>query len=124
MLWLSRQLSEGVGDTTVLMVSHDAAFLDAVATDIIHFRLKQLTYYAGNYSAYVKVRVGVGVGGAAPRPTGLSGERRDGMGWDGMGWDGMDGTGHTGLSGERTRLNGVGWIGLDPTNKSAWRFGG
>lgn len=55
MLWLSRQLSGGIGDTTVLMVSHDAAFLDAVATDIILFRLKQLTYYAGNYSAYMKV---------------------------------------------------------------------
>eukprot|EP00903_Cladosiphon_okamuranus_P015062 g13935.t1 len=55
-LWLSRQLSEGIGDTTVLMVSHDAAFLDAVATDIILFRLKQLTYYAGNYSAYMKTK--------------------------------------------------------------------
>lgn len=54
-LWLSRQLSEGIGDTMVLMVSHDAAFLDAVATDIIHFRLRQLTYYQGNYTAYMKV---------------------------------------------------------------------
>lgn len=55
---MSRQLSDGIGDTTVLMVSHDAAFLDAVATDIIHFRLKHLTYYAGNYTAYMKVKVG------------------------------------------------------------------
>ncbi|CAN0095335.1 unnamed protein product [Pylaiella littoralis] len=55
-LWLSRQLSEGIGDTMVLMVSHDAAFLDAVATDIIHFRQKQLTYYSGNYSAYMKIK--------------------------------------------------------------------
>lgn len=54
-LWLSRQLCEGIGDTMVLMVSHDAAFLDAVTTDIIQFRLKQLTYYSGNYSAYMKV---------------------------------------------------------------------
>ncbi|CAN0449931.1 unnamed protein product, partial [Hapterophycus canaliculatus] len=54
-LWLSRQLCEGIGDTTVLMVSHDAAFLDAVSTDIIQFRLKQLTYFSGNYSAYTKV---------------------------------------------------------------------
>ncbi|CAM9816469.1 unnamed protein product [Ectocarpus sp. 12 AP-2014] len=55
-LWLSKQLTEGIGDTMVLMVSHDAAFLDAVTTDIIHFRLKQLTYYAGNYSAYMKTK--------------------------------------------------------------------
>ncbi|CAN0009327.1 unnamed protein product, partial [Ectocarpus fasciculatus] len=55
-LWLSKQLTEGIGETMVLMVSHDAAFLDAVTTDIIHFRLKQLTYYAGNYSAYMKTK--------------------------------------------------------------------
>lgn len=55
-LWLSRQLIEGIGDTMVLIVSHDAAFLDAVSTDMIHFRLKELTYYPGNYSAFVKVK--------------------------------------------------------------------
>ena len=54
-VWLSNQLTEYVGDMMVLMVSHDAGFLDAVATDTIHFQLKQLTYYAGNYSAFLKV---------------------------------------------------------------------
>lgn len=55
-VWLSRRLNQGIGNTMVLMVSHDAAFLDSVATDIIHFRQKQLSYYAGNYSAFLKAR--------------------------------------------------------------------
>lgn len=55
-VWLSRRLTQGIGDTMVLIVSHDAAFLDAVATDVIHFRQKQLSYYPGNYSAFLKAR--------------------------------------------------------------------
>lgn len=54
-VWLSKQLTGGIGDTMVLMVSHDAAFIDAVVTDVIHFQLKQLSYYAGDYSAFMKV---------------------------------------------------------------------
>ena len=54
-LWLSRQLVKGIGETMVLIVSHDSALLDAVSTDMIHFRLKELTYYPGNYSAFMKV---------------------------------------------------------------------
>lgn len=54
-MWLSRCLTEEMGETTILMVSHDAAFLDNVATDIVHFQLKQLNYYPGNYSAFLKV---------------------------------------------------------------------
>lgn len=37
-------------DTTIVAVSHDRAFLDAVATEIIVFRHKRLAYHAGNYS--------------------------------------------------------------------------
>lgn len=55
-IWLSNQLKQHIGDTMVLMVSHDAAFLDAVATDVIHFQLKRLAYYPGNYSAFMKAR--------------------------------------------------------------------
>lgn len=61
-VWLSKQLTEHIGDTMVLMVSHDAGFLDAVTTDIIHFQLKQLTYYVGNYSAFLKVMLIVCIG--------------------------------------------------------------
>ncbi|CAM9559019.1 unnamed protein product [Chrysoparadoxa australica] len=44
-------------DATVLVVSHDAAFLDeVVATTIIHMRHKQLTYHPGNWSAFCKSR--------------------------------------------------------------------
>lgn len=40
--------------TTVVVVSHDRAFLDAVASEIILFRHKQLTYHPGNYTEYEK----------------------------------------------------------------------
>ena len=36
--------------TTMVVVSHDRAFLDAVATEIIVFRHMRLAYHAGNYS--------------------------------------------------------------------------
>lgn len=58
-VWLSKQLTGGIGNTMVLMVSHDAAFIDAVVTDVIHFQLKQLSYYPGDYSAFMKVWGGV-----------------------------------------------------------------
>lgn len=35
---------------TLLMVSHDQAFLDNVCTDIIHLDDQKLFYYRGNYS--------------------------------------------------------------------------
>ena len=37
-------------DRTVVVVSHDRSFLDAVAKEIILFRHKTLAYHAGNYS--------------------------------------------------------------------------
>lgn len=36
--------------TTIVVVSHDRAFLDAVANEIIVFRHKRLAYHVGNYS--------------------------------------------------------------------------
>ena len=38
---------------TVLTVSHDSAFLDAVCTDIIHYESKRLVYYRGNLERFV-----------------------------------------------------------------------
>jgi ATPase subunit of ABC transporter with duplicated ATPase domains len=53
-LWLAAQLRQC--KSTVLVVSHDAHFLDSVATDIILFRERGLHYYPGNHSAYLKAR--------------------------------------------------------------------
>lgn len=41
---------------TVIIVSHDRAFLNNVATDIIHFYSESLTYYKGNYDDYERIR--------------------------------------------------------------------
>ncbi len=43
---------EGV---TVLLVSHDRAFLNAVAQETVVLRDKRLEYFAGSYDAYVQV---------------------------------------------------------------------
>lgn len=37
---------------TLLVVSHDAGFLDNICTDIIHLESKKLIYYKGNYSQF------------------------------------------------------------------------
>ena len=41
---------------TVIVVSHDKEFLNAVATDIIHFINKKLSYYPCDFEAFLKVR--------------------------------------------------------------------
>ncbi|KAI9321176.1 P-loop containing nucleoside triphosphate hydrolase protein [Zopfochytrium polystomum] len=41
---------------TLLVVSHDKSFLDAVSTDILHLHDGQLDYYKGNFSSYVTAR--------------------------------------------------------------------
>jgi len=41
---------------TVLLVSHDRAFLNEVCTDIILFDKKKLSYYRGNYDMYLGTR--------------------------------------------------------------------
>lgn len=49
-IWLENYLKEY--PHTVLVVSHDRAFLDTVCTDIILFKKQQLTYYKGNYEQF------------------------------------------------------------------------
>ena len=44
-------------EITVMVISHDSKFLDAVATDVIHFeRDSTLSYHKGNLSEFVKKR--------------------------------------------------------------------
>lgn len=43
-------------DGTVLMVAHDRAFLDNVATRVFEIRNQRVTCYAGNYEEYVEAR--------------------------------------------------------------------
>ncbi len=51
MLWLERWLSAYEG--TVLLISHDTEFLDAVAQTILHFDQGKLTRYKGGYEDFV-----------------------------------------------------------------------
>src|SRR5690625_7969463 len=48
MLWLEHWLKSYPG--TVLVISHDTEFLDAVCSSIIHFEHQQLQRYRGNRS--------------------------------------------------------------------------
>jgi ATP-binding cassette subfamily F protein 3 len=48
--WLEEYLQTWPG--TILVVSHDRAFLDAVATDIIHQHSQRLDYYKGNFTQF------------------------------------------------------------------------
>ncbi len=52
--WLQEWLSEA--DETVMVVSHDRAFLDAICTHILHVEAKSSEWYRGNYSAFVPQR--------------------------------------------------------------------
>lgn len=47
-LWLQDYLSQFRG--TMLLISHDRDFLDAVVGHILHIEQQQLTLYTGNYS--------------------------------------------------------------------------
>lgn len=53
-LWLENWL-QGY-DGTLIMISHDQAFLDNVVTSILHIEHQSMTLYTGNYSAFVKTR--------------------------------------------------------------------
>eukprot|EP00164_Ancoracysta_twista_P006353 GFYU01008833.1.p1 GENE.GFYU01008833.1~~GFYU01008833.1.p1 ORF type:complete len:793 (+),score=187.97 GFYU01008833.1:71-2449(+) len=53
-VWLQKYLSEYKG--TIIVVSHDRDFLNAVATDIIHLHRKQLQYFPGNFDTFQKAR--------------------------------------------------------------------
>jgi ATP-binding cassette, subfamily F, member 3 len=52
--WLQEWLKEA--DETVLVVSHDRAFLDAICTHILHIEAKSCETYKGNYSQFVPQR--------------------------------------------------------------------
>ncbi len=49
-LWLQEELSTFRG--TLLLISHDREFLDAVCTHTLHLERESATLYAGNYSAF------------------------------------------------------------------------
>lgn len=55
-LWLQEHLRRQRGEQTLVVVSHDRDFLNAVAEELIIFRDNQLTYFPGNYDAYVAAR--------------------------------------------------------------------
>ncbi|KAF8640386.1 hypothetical protein AX17_000056 [Amanita inopinata Kibby_2008] len=52
--WLEDYLQSWPG--TLLVVSHDRAFLDAVATDIIHQHSGRLDYYKGNFTQFYSTK--------------------------------------------------------------------
>ncbi len=51
-LWLESWLQRYQG--TLLLISHDRAFIDSVCSDIIHLYQQKLTIYHGNYSDFEK----------------------------------------------------------------------
>lgn len=53
-IWLDNYLWEEYPHA-VICVSHDADFLDAICTDIIHLDNKKLNYYRGGYSEFCKM---------------------------------------------------------------------
>ncbi len=53
-LWLEKYLSNFEG--TMLLISHDRDFLDAVVDNIVHIDNQQLTLYRGNYSQFERQR--------------------------------------------------------------------
>jgi ATP-binding cassette subfamily F protein 3 len=52
-IWLQRFLVKY--PKCIIVVSHDRMFLNAVATDIIKFAKKKLTYHPGNYDDYDRI---------------------------------------------------------------------
>lgn len=52
--WLQEWLREA--DETVIVVSHDRAFLDAICTNILHVEARTSEAYKGNYSQFVPQR--------------------------------------------------------------------
>ena len=54
MAWLENYLTHASrrDKMTLICVSHDRGFLDAICTDVIVFAHKKLTYHSGNYSDY------------------------------------------------------------------------
>ncbi|MFV0283308.1 MAG: ABC-F family ATP-binding cassette domain-containing protein [Castellaniella sp.] len=54
MLWLERWLAGYPG--TVLLISHDTEFLDAVARVVLHFEQQSLVRYKGGYESFLEQR--------------------------------------------------------------------
>lgn len=54
MIWLERWLANY--DGTVIIISHDSEFLDAVCTAIVHIEHKKLHRYKGNYESFLLQR--------------------------------------------------------------------
>ncbi|KAI0635338.1 ribosomal L18ae/LX protein domain-containing protein [Trametes polyzona] len=52
-VWLQDYLSQ-LADTTIVTVSHDRAFLNAVAEEIIVFKNQTLTYHVGDFDEYLE----------------------------------------------------------------------
>ncbi len=53
-IWLEKWLKDYPG--TLLLISHDREFLDAVARHIAHIERERITLYSGNYSAFEHIR--------------------------------------------------------------------
>ena len=53
-LWLESWLQRYAG--TLLLISHDRDFIDAVTTQIVHFDHQRLVLYQGNYSEFERLR--------------------------------------------------------------------
>ncbi|KAM4693782.1 ATP-binding cassette sub-family F member 3 [Discoglossus pictus] len=53
-LWLENYLQ--TWPSTILVVSHDRNFLNAVATDIVHLHSQRLEGYRGNFESFVKIK--------------------------------------------------------------------
>ena len=53
-IWLEAWLKSYPG--TLILISHDRDFLDAVASHILHLERQRLTLYAGNYSGFERQR--------------------------------------------------------------------
>jgi len=53
-IWLEGWLRSYPG--TLLLISHDRDFLDAVCSHIAHIEQERLTLYSGNYSAFERIR--------------------------------------------------------------------
>jgi len=53
-IWLQNWLIQYAG--TLILISHDREFLDAVVKHIAHIEHAKLTLYSGNYSAFEKIR--------------------------------------------------------------------
>ena len=55
-IWVERYLQNlaETSDTTVVVVSHDRVFIDAICSELITLADQKLTYFSGNLSAFEK----------------------------------------------------------------------